>query len=216
MNGLEPNLESRLLLVRHAETQANASGVFHGSLESPLTRCGRKQARLLAAHLQALPEPPRTLYSSPSGRALATSRPIADALSLTPRVRQDLRECDLGDWEGLPVSVLRDRYELWDNARADADYAPHGGDSPRALGERVAVGTREIALIHPSQIVVIVSHGGALCAALARLVGTLPLLGEEYSMDNCAVSSLLFGANPRLLDFNNRQHLGPLVLQGER
>src|SRR3712207_734028 len=64
-----------LLLIRHGQSTANATGVWQGQMEFPLSETGRWQARCVGRALAG--EQFDGLYSSPLGRALETAQIIA-------------------------------------------------------------------------------------------------------------------------------------------
>ena len=198
-------LRAVLTLVRHGETPANVEAVWHGSTDTPLTERGRTQARAVAAFL-GLREPAAALYASPLQRARHTAEPIAETLGLPVRTDPDLAEYHLGSWEGRTFRELDEEERFWDRAKRDPDFAPHGGESPRQVTERMAVALRRIADAHPGGRVVVVSHGGALSLALGHLLdGTNN--GWRRAMANCAVTELVLDPEPALLAFNLIDHL---------
>ena len=80
--------------MRHGETEWSRSGQHTSRTDLPLTPEGERQAenlkRMLAGHLFAL------VLSSPMKRAVETCRLVG----LSPRLSDDLREWDYGDYEG--------------------------------------------------------------------------------------------------------------------
>ncbi len=195
-----------LTLVRHGETAANVDGVWHGSIDTPLTERGHVQAARLASHLARLHPDVAAVYSSPLQRARDTAAPIGRLLGLTLRIEADLREYDIGRWEGKPFAELFREQRFFEHIRRDPHYAPHGGESPRQVTDRLAGALSRIAAAHPGQRVVAVVHGGALSMALAHLID------GDYSrwdrvMDNCALSELVLEPEPALLRFNVCDHL---------
>src|SRR4051812_30776247 len=66
---------TELFMIRHGETDSNASGIFHGSTDVPLNARGLRQASLVAERLQRV-ELLHSLHSSPLQRALVTARAI--------------------------------------------------------------------------------------------------------------------------------------------
>ncbi|MCB0132640.1 MAG: histidine phosphatase family protein, partial [Caldilineaceae bacterium] len=91
-----------LIIVRHAETEANVQQVWQGTLDAPLTRRGQKQVMATAQHMAHLVQesPVDRFYVSPLPRAQRTAAGIATAIGMTPLIEAGLREFDLGDWEG--------------------------------------------------------------------------------------------------------------------
>jgi len=198
-----------LTLVRHGETSANLSGVWHGSLDTPLTDRGRAQAQRVARFLRGLDSAVSAVYTSPLLRARDTAQAIADCLGLEPRLESGLAEYHLGTWEGKTYRELHETHRLWDEMRRDPDFAPHGGESPRQVTERITAALRRIGELHPGERVIVVTHGGALSMALAAIVD------GDYTrwrrvMANCAVSELVLEPAPELLSFNQTDHLDGL------
>lgn len=195
-----------LTLVRHGETAANVDGVWHGSIDTPLTERGHAQAARLATHLARCHPDVAAVYSSPLQRARDTAAPIGRLLGLTLRIEADLREYDIGRWEGKPFAELFREQRFFEHIQRDPHYAPHGGESPRQVTDRLAGALSRIAAAHPGERVVAVVHGGALSMALAHLID------GDYSrwdrvMDNCALSELVLEPKPALLCFNVCDHL---------
>jgi probable phosphoglycerate mutase len=194
-----------LVVVRHGETSANQDGVWHGSTDTPLTPRGHAQAERVAARLARECADAVAVYASDLRRARDTALPIARALGLEVVTERGLREFDLGSWEGKTYRELHERHRLWDRMREDPHYAPHGGESPLVVAERITSALRSIAKRHAEARVVVVSHGGALSLAFGLL------LDGDYSrwrrvMDNCGVSEL--SLEPlALLRFNDTSHL---------
>jgi broad specificity phosphatase PhoE len=200
---------SILTLVRHGETSANLAGVWHGSMDAPLTDRGREQASRVARFLHGCHADASAVYSSPLLRARDTARAIAESLELELRIEQGLVEYHLGSWEGKTYRELHETHKLWDEMRRDPDFAPHGGESPRQVTERITAVLRRIGEDHPGERVIVVTHGGALSMALAAI------LEGDYTrwrrvMSNCAVSELVFEPAPELLSFNQTEHLDGL------
>jgi len=202
-------MESRptiLTLVRHGQTSANIDHVWHGSTNTPLTPHGRSQAAAVAAYIESAHHPVGGIYASPLDRAHHTAEAIATPLGLRPELDADLAEFDLGEWEGMSFRSLYLEMKLFDNMMADPHYRPHGGESPKQVGDRLVGALHRIAERHPGERVVVVSHGGALSIAFGLL------LDNDYSswnrmMENCAVSELVLEPRPELMSFNYTKHL---------
>jgi len=197
-----------LTLVRHGQTSANIDAVWHGSTNTPLTAHGRDQAAAAAAFIKANHDPVSCVYASPLDRAHHTAAAIAEPLGLTPELDEGLVEYDLGEWEGLSFAHLFEDKKLFHNMRLDHDYRPHGGESPKQVGDRIAGALRRITDRHPGERVVVVSHGGALSIAFGLI------LDNDYSrwnrmMDNCAITELVLDPEPHLVSFNQVDHLPP-------
>ena len=197
-------------LVRHGQTAANTGGVWHGSTDTPLSDHGHGQAARVADHLarqiDATGEAVSAVFASPLQRARHTAEAIARALDIELEIMPSLSEYDLGEWEGLEYAHLASEKNLWEHMANDPDYAPHGGESPRDVTERLCGALHEIEARHRGEHVIAVSHGGAMALALGYL-----LEGEHGRwrrvMGNCAVTRLELAPEPRLLVFNHVEHL---------
>lgn len=199
-------MSALLTLVRHGETPANIDGVWHGSTDSPLTERGALQAKRVAEFLAGHARDARALYSSPLQRARLTAGAIAEPLTLAVELAEDLSEYHLGSWEGKSYDELYNQHRLWHHMKRDPDYAPHGGESPRQVADRITGALRRIAAAHRGERVIVVAHGGALSMAMGAL------LDGDYTqwrrvMRNCAVSEIRLEPEPELVSFNLCDHL---------
>ncbi len=195
-----------LTLVRHGETSANIDGVWHGSIDTPLTRRGHEQASRVAVYAAEACSDAVALYSSPLQRARDTAGAIGQRLNLELRIDPDLAEYDLGSWEGKTYAELQSKHRLWNRMKDDPDFAPDGGESPRQVATRFAVSMRRIASAHPDGRVIIVTHGGAMALSLGEILEG-DLTRWRPVMDNCAVSELVLQPKPALLSYNYSTHL---------
>lgn len=196
-------------IVRHGQTRANVDGVWHGSIDTPLTERGRRQAERAALHVARTRPDLAAIYSSPLERARCTAAPIAERLGLEVRVHDDLREYDLGDWEGKTYRELGKEIGLFERMLKEPDWQPGGGESPRAVARRLGGALRELAERHLDERVAVITHGGALTLALGWLVD-----GDVSSwrrvVSNASISELVFAPAPALRSIDQVQHLDGL------
>lgn len=162
---------TRLVLVRHAETEESASGRLCGRLDVALSAAGRRHARALARSLAGLPL--AAVYASPLARALATARPLAAVHRLQPVALAELRELDFGALEGLPYEEIEVRHpgllRAW---REDpAAVALPGGETLGELRARVLPILAGILERHEGDAVAVVAHGGVVRVVLAEALG---------------------------------------------
>ena len=177
----------RLVLLRHGQTEYNASSRMQGQLDTDLSDLGRMQA-VAAAEVLAKRQP-LLIVSSDLRRALDTALALSERSGLPVSVDTRLRETHLGDWQGmthLEVDAVAPGARLaW---RDDARWAPHGGESRIDVAERslpvvadLVAGQAEWGVDEADRPVVLVAHGGliaALTAALLHLpVDNWPILG---------------------------------------
>jgi broad specificity phosphatase PhoE len=198
-----------LTLVRHGETSANRGGVWHGSIDTPLTEHGLAQAKRVGEYLRRERGETAAIYCSPLQRARHTAGAIGAALGLEAKSEPELTEYHLGSWEGKTYAELMTTHKLFHHIKQDPDFAPHGGESPRQVADRYAATLRRIAIDHRGQHAVVVGHGGAFSMAFALLIeGDYTSWGGV--MSNCGLSELTFDPDPKLLRFDLTDHLGGL------
>ena len=195
-----------LTIVRHGQTSANIDRVWHGSTNTPLTDHGTRQAAAAARWIETHHHPVAGVYASPLDRAHHTAQAIGLPLGLTPEIEPDLVEYDLGSWEGETFATLHRDRKLFENMQIDPHFRPHGGESPKQVGDRLAGALRRIADRHPGERVVVVSHGGALSIALGLLIDR-DYRSWNRMMANCAISELVLEPAAELLTFNQTHHL---------
>ena len=201
---------SVVVLLRHGQTMANVDGVWHGSTDTALTAQGRRQAERTALHVARTRPDIAALYASPLERARETAEPLAERLGLTVSVHSDLREYDLGEWEGKTYRELSRELGLFDRMQREPDWEPGGGESPRTVAQRLGGAIRELADKHPGQRIAIVTHGGALTLALGWLVdGDVSTWRRVVS--NGSVTDLAFTPDPVLRGFDHVRHLDGLA-----
>lgn len=167
-------------LIRHGQTDWNLEGRYQGQSDVSLNETGLSQARELV--LKFADYRFAAIYSSDLSRALETARIVADPLDLTVTVDERLREINQGEWEGLLVKTIRDRYDrLWQNRVVDpASIRPPGGETVEEVAQRAYVALDEIAEHHPTENVLIVSHGLTLATIICKAKG-VPI-GLAYQM----------------------------------
>ncbi|NBE85349.1 bifunctional RNase H/acid phosphatase [Micromonospora rubida] len=151
---------TRLILVRHGETEFTAQRRYSGRGDVPLSVRGRAQARATAARVAALAPSVAAVVSSPLSRCTATAEAIVEAIGDVPlRTAGDLIECDFGAWEGRTFAEVRAGWpgEL-DAWLASTRVAPPDGESFTEVAARTARVTDALIEAYPGETVVVVSH----------------------------------------------------------
>nr|MDT0658843.1 bifunctional RNase H/acid phosphatase [Micromonospora sp. DSM 115978] len=159
---------TRLVLIRHGETELTAQRRYSGRGDVPLAADGRAQARAVAARVAGLAPSVAAVVSSPLSRCTATAGIIADALGGVPvRTLDDLIECDFGAWEGRTFAEVRQGWPAeMDAWLASAAVAPPGGESFVDVAVRVRRAVAELLRSYPGETVIVVSHVSPLKLAL--------------------------------------------------
>ncbi|MDJ0394531.1 histidine phosphatase family protein [Rhodococcus sp. G-MC3] len=180
-------VKRQLILLRHGQTEYNATDRMQGQLDTDLTELGCSQAKAAAAELAT--RAPVRIVSSDLKRAYETAVALGEASNLSVGVDERLRETHLGEWQGLThldVDALSPGARLaW---RADATIAPPSGESRIDVARRSVPVVEELAreltewgADGASGPVVLVAHGGLIAALTAALldlpVDRWPVLG---------------------------------------
>ncbi|WAC56014.1 histidine phosphatase family protein [Gordonia sp. SL306] len=167
----------RLILLRHGQTEYNATSRMQGQLDTDLSALGVRQAAAAAEVLAK--RAPMLIRSSDLTRARDTAEALARSTGLSVDTDQRLRETHLGDWQGMTHhevdDVMPGARRIW---RDDAGWRPPNGES------RIDVARRAVPLVeelvadldewgtgdNPEAPVVLVAHGGVIAALTAALL----------------------------------------------
>lgn len=203
-------MPTTIYLIRHGETDWNLTGRWQGHADVPLNAVGERQARLLAQRL--LQEGVRfdALYSSDLARAAQTAQALSAALNIDVHHLPGLREIDLGAWSGYTTDELKMRYPVeFARVLAGEDLPRGGGETIRAMRERVVATVETLIARHPDAVLGIVTHGGCIRALLAH---AHRLDGDEFQrfphVGNTSISVLRIGPMGwETLTINDMAHL---------
>jgi probable phosphoglycerate mutase len=160
---------TRLLLVRHGESEGNRDRTFTQNPEVPLTAFGREQARA-AAHRMARRYHPSRIIASPFARARQTAEIIAEVFRLTVEFEAAFREQSFGVFAGEPYDALLSDAAYHEGPRWN--WRPQGGESLIDVYERVVPAFDRVAQAAPGEDLIIVSHGGVMVTLCAYISGS--------------------------------------------
>jgi broad specificity phosphatase PhoE len=161
---------TEIILVRHGETDWNVEEVFRGQIDLELNETGRRQAELLAEYLGELKI--EAVYSSPLKRALNTAKAIARRQRLEVEVSPGLIDCDFGQWQGLPLREVREKYQKLYRQWAESPQRVKipGGESLDEVRERALKVVNELMAKHGGRVV-LVSHRVVNKVLICALLG---------------------------------------------
>jgi alpha-ribazole phosphatase len=162
---------TRLILIRHGETDWNVEGRWQGHADVPLNARGRAQAQEIDESLAGTRID--AIYASDLKRTEETARPLARSQGLEIRIDPRLREIDQGEWQGLLIEEIQNRYadEFRRRRENPLEVAPPGGENALQVRERVLAAVGDILAAHPGRTVAIVSHGFSLAVIRAYFQG---------------------------------------------
>ena len=149
---------TRLLLLRHGQTELSVERRYSGRGNPALTEVGRQQATAAARYL-AQRGGIAAVFSSPLQRAYDTAATAAKALGLDVTVDDDLIETDFGAWEGLTFAQAAERDpDLHRRWLRDTGTTPPGGESFDEVLDRVLSVRERIIATQEGATVLVVSH----------------------------------------------------------
>jgi len=162
---------SKLLLVRHGDTELNSAQRFWGQTDVELSAAGLKQAERLRDRLAT--QRIDAVYSSNLQRALVTAKTIASERQLEVIICPELRETNFGEFEGLTFEEITQLYpemtKLWTDWSLQIRFP--GGESVDELNTRVSKFLDELRKHAPEETILIVAHSAPLRLIICYLLG---------------------------------------------
>ena len=156
---------TRLLTVRHGESEWNAVGRWQGQADPPLTDAGMLQAVAAAEVLGTFD----AVWASSLQRAANTAAIIAESIGVGPvQLHPGLMENAFGPWQGLTVAEIE---AGWPGFLAD-NRRPEGAEQPEDVTTRGLAALREIAEQNPGGEVLVVTHAGLIRTLRRALDGS--------------------------------------------
>jgi 2,3-bisphosphoglycerate-dependent phosphoglycerate mutase len=199
---------TRVIAIRHGETDWNVATRIQGSLDIALNENGRWQASRLR---QAVAEEGiSAVYSSDLLRAHETAQAVAQGAGQLVVLKKSLRERGFGVFEGLTFQEVEQRWpeqsKRW--RQRDPAFGPEGGERLSDFHVRCVNAATELAAAHPGQTIALVVHGGVmdcLYRTAARLALNAP---RTWQLGNASINRLLYTTQGfTLVGWSDRQHL---------
>lgn len=181
-----------LILLRHAQSTANGSGVLAG--RSPgvqLAEGGVAQAAKLVERLAGVTL--AGVVSSPLLRCQQTIAPLTADRGIEPVIEDDLSEVDYGEWTGKAIKDLL-KEPLWTVVQQHPSAAIFpGGEGLASVQARAVAAVRRhdarITAEHGDEAVWLAcSHGDVIKSVLADALGTHLDSFQRIVADPCSVS----------------------------
>ena len=196
-------------LIRHGEAEGNLYRRIHGWYDGSLTEMGFRQLPYLAERFRNTRLD--AVYSSDLRRAMDTARALSEPRGMLLRIREDLREVNMGAWEDKCWGWV-ERFEPEEYDRLNRDpwtWSVPGAEPGGETVRRLEAALLSIAEKHPGGEVAVVSHGSAIRLLLAELLGVPSReIGRVPYCDNTAVARLTAdGGRLALVSYNDNAHL---------
>ncbi|MBR2377211.1 MAG: histidine phosphatase family protein [Clostridia bacterium] len=164
---------TKILIVRHGQSDSNASKSLTGQRDSKLSEMGLKQAELVSEYIYKNYKIDE-IHSSDLTRAVQTLTPLAKTLGLEIIKTPKLRELNCGDWQGQKISdLLQDeRYLKWKNE--DLTIQAPNGESFVDVQARAYNYLETIAKNSDGKTIAMSLHGGPIRMILAKILDIPP------------------------------------------
>ena len=208
----------RLVLIRHAHSEANAAGILSGRLPNVhLSEKGIKPAADLSQRLGSFPV--AQLRISPMERCFETIQPwindfpVPRSKNFAPVIDHNISEVDYGVWSGKKLSVLS-KNKLWKTVQESPSrmYFP-SGEGIAQMQARAMQSVHELADLKKKGAGVIVSHGDVIKAIVASALGIHLDEFQRVVIDPASITVIEYsGIKPRILLLNDtRGHVSDLL-----
>ena len=196
---------TRLILIRHGETEWNVEKRKQGRNDQPLNEKGAAQAKLATEHVKANYDI-KKVWSSPLQRCSNT----AALFNMEVATSDHLLEIDYGEWEGMLTTDIEEKYASYLNGSPD-ETDPPGGEMRSNLPVRAHYWVAESRIADEGGDVVLVGHGGAMKGLLVSLLDLPDQAMNNLVIDNCSITVVDIDPNPnatnRLVALNHTAHL---------
>lgn len=167
---------TRLLLVRHGDTEFNSSRRFMGHSDIELSPDGRRQIERLRDYLAG--DSIEAAYASDLRRTMTTAAILAGGRGLQVVPCPELRELNYGLCEGLTFGEIGRDYP--DVAKQCIDFSPAlefpQGETFHAFAGRVVLFLQRVKDDGRNGPVLVVSHNGPIKVLICHLLG----IGMEH------------------------------------
>ena len=208
---------TRLIFIRHGQSEANEQNRFAGHTDVPLTELGIAQAKCAAEYITKR-EKIDKIYSSDLQRSHNTALPVSEITDIPINDAKELREICAGDWEGRLANEIEVEYEkefyTWRHDFSNARLP--GGESVQEVYERVVPFVKKIAKENEGLTLLFASHASPIRAVDCNAQGWgWQRMSDVPFVKNSAIS--IFEYNPdddsiSLIERNLTKHLDPSMV----
>lgn len=200
---------TRLLLLRHGQTEMSAARQYSGRSNPELSALGRRQAEAAGEKLAARGGID-AIVCSPLTRCVQTAEAVARRMNLEVRILDDLIESDFGLWDGKTFTEAQDADpQLHQKWLTDSSVAPPGGESLQQVHRRVKKARELIQKDYGAANVLVVSHVTPIKSILRQALDASPTFFKKTHLDLASLSIAEFYADgPTCMrSFNDTSHL---------
>ena len=200
-----------LILVRHGATEANEQRpyILQGDgIDMNLSETGRQQAKAVGEFLAKYPLD--AIHASTMKRAIETAESIAGHHNLPVETHPELKEADVGTWEGLDWGTIMER-DPEEHARFFENPAENpylGGESYNDVHARASSKLDELIDRYRGKAIAVVAHNVVNRALLAPILGVDMRYAKEIAQANTGINILKNdGERTKVVTLNSFFHL---------
>lgn len=167
---------TRIHLIRHGQVAGHDQPRYNGQTDVGLTDLGVQQYHRLKEYLAG--RRISACYTSDLTRCVIGAEIISAQFGFEPVRRMELRELNIGIWEGLAWDEITQRWPAeWQARMADlVNYRVPQGENLLDVEARVMPVIAEIRERHRGEEILVVGHGGVNRIILLNAIGA-PLAG---------------------------------------
>lgn len=202
-----------IVFVRHAESQANADGVWNGRTDGPLSEAGEASLEAIGRRLSSWE------FDVVISSSLTRARRTAESFATGVYIDDEFIEIDLGRFEGMKLTDVQSKHGDELRKALSSRTLPMGG-----TGETLQqAGRRALAAVDglferlgDNQRAAVVTHGGLLQSVLHRHLAGKGRRVHAFTQNTAITRVIWQFGRPRLASFNDVGHVAgrSKVVQG--
>lgn len=186
---------TKFIILRHGYSIYNKAKKYTGQSDIPLDETGVLQAEAAGKYIAENYSIDK-IYSSDLERAVNTAKPAADLLGLTIETRADLRELNVGRWQDMEFSLIREKYpEEFASFKATPYITRCGidGENYTELMARAISAFSEMAKKNEGKCVLVATHGGLIKALMCAWQNIdISKIEEIKVVNNASVTEVIY------------------------
>ncbi len=182
INNSPHNNDLQIVLVKPGATDFDAQGRIVGTLDVPLSDSGLEQARNAADQLATTEL--TAVYSGPCLAAQQTAVEITSHSRVRPRVNAELKNVDMGLWQGRELKELKSNQPRFVRQWQDnpEQICPPEGETLMDVRPRVDAFLKRVSRKHKSGVVVVVV-ADPLASLIAERIDMLGVDSDDVTED---------------------------------
>ena len=189
-----------IITIQHTQSVHHTNGMVGSWTDWELTELGKNQAKSIGRRLNTeLEGSSFVMYSSDLLRAKQTAEQVGACLGITPILRKELRERNLGKCCGKSVQWLRENIEQQEKTIDDRLFSD--AESRRDEWNRLKPFFDEI-MGNAEENIIIVSHGDLLSVFNAMFLGL-----DVEAMNVCEMFGLAGGVSHMFVNNEGKRYI---------